>query len=150
MLHLDATTPPEQQWKAECAQHRIIAQLAPCYTPIACVHPRYRWSWGERWHLTLTLETWSDPPVWHTTAALLEDLIGSENEWGMPEQGLLATQAWDVTQWEEARHLLADALGEILRPNDDSQEAEEIKGLFGLHWRIKADAPVAKFLKEPT
>ena len=137
----------EQEWKAHCARQRDIARFAPCYAPIQCVHPRYRWTREGRWHLTFTLETWCAPPVWHATVVLLEDLKGTENKWGMPEQGLLATSVWDIAQWDEARHLLADAMGEILRPNDDSQQAEEVVGLFGTHWRIVADAPLAKFLK---
>lgn len=137
---------PEQEWKAKCQQQRTIARFAPCYTPVACLDPCYRWSREGRWHLSLTLETWCAPPVWHATAALLEDLKHSDNEWGMPEQGLLATQVWDTEQQEQARHLLADAMGEILRPNDESQQAEEIKGLFCLHWRIFVDMPILQFL----
>jgi hypothetical protein len=137
-----------ESFKKKCAKQRGIAQRFPAYDRNMVLIDEYRWKMGP-WHLMFMLETWNKRrQVWHGSAAVLE-LIGHTPVEDVPEQrdlkyklevpqeAWLATCSWEPEHFEQARYILAEVFGPILRPGDDHQQALETTGLWSLHHHLK-------------
>lgn len=137
------------KFKAKCRDQRRIAERWPAYDKRMGTVEEYACQLGP-WHLVFLLEVWDEPAMWHGSAAILEQ-IGTQsvkfeqNNWGfkagtiaeIPQDALLSIQSWVPEHFEQARFILAEVFGPILRPGDDHQQAEETTGLWALHWRVK-------------
>jgi len=90
----------------------------------------YTFKWGK-YYIEITLRKYPDrPPNWHSQVTILEDI--GELEYGAAKQALLAIESWTPTDYQEAREILGEALGdEIVRT---TQQVVEHKGQWSLHW----------------
>ncbi len=125
-------------WKKTAQRQREYARIHPCATPQQALDPRYSFRCGPKWNFVLTYEAFWEHPRWHVTATVCE-VIGSENEFGLPREGLLVTKVWTMEHYREARDLMAMVLGEVLR--DPQQLVQETRGLFALHWITRDPQP---------
>ncbi len=139
-----------EKWRERCAEQRGIAQQWPAYDARMSSVDEYGFRIGP-WSLRLILEIWQKPYMWHSSAAIFEH-IGYETmaiSEGMyrggkvevPQDALLAVKSWVPEHFEQARYLMAEALGPELKAGDKFQVAEEHQGLWCLHWRIKYQEP---------
>lgn len=131
-----------RRFKKKCEDQRRIAEKWPAYDRRMAAVEEYCWTMGP-WRLIFMLETWSKP-VWHGSASVQEE-IGTQtivqSKWGseaveIPQDALLATQSWHPEHFEQARFILAEVFGPILRPGDDHQRALETVGLMALHHQV--------------
>ena len=49
---------------------------------------------------------------------------------------MLALRSWERIHFEQARYILAECLGPLLRPGDSHQQAKETRGTVSLHWEL--------------
>lgn len=143
-------------WKAKCEEQRRIAQRWPAYDPRMSTVEDYGWKLGP-WSLRLVLEVWKSRRnelgnyVWHGSVACI-DQIGYETvtinegmhkgtKFEIPQDALLAVKSWEPEHFQQARYILAEMFGPILRPGDDHQQAVETLGLFTMQWRVKYEGP---------
>ena len=143
-----------RRFKKRCEDQRRIAEKWPAYDPRMGMVEEYRWRLGP-WAVCFMLETWKRP-TWHGSAAILEEIAQQTvvpSKWGsalveIPQDALLATASWVPEHYEQARFILAEVFGPILRPGDDQQEALETVGLWGLHWHLKYEGkpPEVRYL----
>jgi hypothetical protein len=130
------------KWKERCAEQRKIAETYPAYDLRMSSVDEYGWTLGP-WSLRLVLEIWQKPFMWHASAAIVEQIgyesvtLNSRQKVELPQDALLSVSAWVPEHYEQARFVLAEMLGPALRPNDDSQRAEEYLGLWAMHHRVK-------------
>jgi hypothetical protein len=129
------------RFKAKCEDQRRIATKWPAYDARMAGVDVFGWLLGP-WSLRFMLEVWQKPFVWHGSAAILEQ-IGYTTETGklgmkyeVPQDAMLSTSSWVEEHKEQARFILAEIFGEILRPNDKFQPANETIGLLCMHWHV--------------
>jgi hypothetical protein len=127
-----------QAFKAKCADQRKIALEWPAFDRRMGACEEFHWTMGP-WSLTFCLEIWRDKPTWHGSAAVVEE-IGYETVTGnlgmkyeVPKDALLSTSSWTNVHKEQARFVLAEVFGDILRPGDKFQPANEVLGLWAMH-----------------
>jgi hypothetical protein len=124
-------------FKKKCREQREIARKYPAYDRRMATCEDYSWKLGP-WSLTFCLEVWREPLVWHGSAAIIEQIGYQSVEWGktraeIPQDALLSTSSWVEDHREQARFILGEIMGDILRPGDDRQRALEILGLWAMH-----------------
>jgi hypothetical protein len=131
-------------WKERCADQRKIAEEYPAYDPRMALVEEYQFNIGP-WRLVFYLEVWGKKPMWHGGASIQEQVAyetvtitegmyaGTKME--VPQDALLAVSSWMPEHFEQARYILAEVFGPILKPGDKFQPAEETRGLFTLQWR---------------
>jgi len=142
--NLDFSDRPDiRRFKRKCEEQRKLAERYPAYDSRMGMVEEYGWRLGP-WSLRFCLETWKRP-VWHGSAAIFEE-VGAEtvvpSKWGsqvveIPQDALLATTSWVPEHYQQARFILAQIFGPILRPGDQQQGALETVALWGLHWHVK-------------
>ena len=126
-------------WKERCADQRKIAESWPAYDPRMIMCEDYYWKIGP-WSVGLVLWIWQKPFMWDASATIAEH-IGYETvamDQGMykgakvevPQDAMLAVSSWHPEHHEQARFLLNEILGPILRPGDKLQQATEVDTLF--------------------
>ena len=128
------------RFKKKCEDQRKLAEKWPAYDKRMAFVEDYRWQMGP-WALAFMLETWGKEPVWHGSAAVVE-LVGHTTvdhklRMEVPQEALLATTSWDPEHFRQARYILAEVFGPILRPGDKHQPALETKALWALHHHVK-------------
>lgn len=130
-----------ETFKAKCADQRKIAQRYPAYDRRMGTVQEFHWRLGP-WSLMFMLEVWKKPYHWHGSAAIMEQ-IGYETVTGtlgmkyeVPQDALLATKEWIDEHYEQARFILGEVFGDILRPGDKHQPATEYIGLTAMHWLV--------------
>ncbi len=139
-----------EKWQLRCAEQRAVAQQWPAYDRRMSSVDEYGFKIGP-WSLRLVLEIWRKPYIWHSSAAIFEQIgyesvnidkgfyAGSKVE--VPQDALLAVTSWVPEHFEQARYLMAEALGPELKAGDKFQAAEEHQGLWALHWNVKYQGP---------
>lgn len=137
-------------WREKCADQRKIALTCPAFDPRMSSVQEYGFKIGP-WSLRLVLEIWKRPYLWHASAAIVEHVsyetiavdegIYKGLKVEVPQDALLAVSSWVDEHFQQARFLMAEMMGEYLRPGDKHQPAEEHVGLWALHWRIPFDGP---------
>lgn len=132
------------KWKEQCADQRKVAETYPAYDARMSSVDEFGWKLGP-WSLRLVLEIWQKPFLWHASAAIFEHIAyetvtidqglykGAKVE--VPQDALLALSSWHEEHHEQARFVLNEILGPILRPGDKHQPAEEFDGLWAKHVR---------------
>lgn len=127
------------KWKERCADQRKVAETYPAYDKRMITCEEYQWKLGP-WHLCLTLNIWKKPFVWNASAAIFEQIAyetvtvndgphkGLKME--VPQDALLAMSSWVEEHHQQARYILNEMLGPVLRPGDKQQQAVEYDGLF--------------------
>ena len=137
-------------FKAKCRDQREIARRWPAYDPRMVGVEEFGWRLGP-WSLRFALEIWGEPR-WHGSAAVLEEIgsetldIGNGAKVDVPQDALLAVSSWSPEHFEQARFILAETFGPILRPHDKFQPALETMGLWCMHWQIPYEG--ARFWKK--
>ena len=129
------------EFKTRCVTQREFAERHPAYTKTMWRDRNYHWSVGG-WGCCFMLETWGEVPLWHGSVSILEDnyqTIDCKLRLEVPRARLLPTCDWDRDHFDQARFLLAEMFGPIIRPNDNSQRAMDTTGLYGLHWTVDYD-----------
>lgn len=133
-----------------CEDQRRIALRYPAYDRRMSGVEEYGTKIGP-WSLRLLLETWTKPYWWHASAACfhqvgyetvpfdLGPLAGARVE--VPQDALIAVQSWEPEHYEQARYIMAQLLGPYLKPGDKFQPAEERRGLWALHWKVRFEGP---------
>ena len=115
----------------------------------------YHWRVGP-WGLGFMLETWErkpledDPlppgPLWHGDVMIREETdyrtIDVHRRIEVPQFHLLSIQEWEPTHYEQAKFLLAEMFGPILRSGDQHQGALQILGSTAMHWYVRHEGPV--------
>lgn len=148
------TEEQRQEWRDACQRQRIIARTCLCADAAQSLDPQYtvrHHMEDQEWAVGLTLELINFQPVWHGWVSVLQDLPMQRGTWGAPERRYLPTHLWQREHFDNARDLLGDVFGPLIRPKDDQQEAHESKGNTSLHWLIPFDAEQEKlfhFLQE--
>jgi hypothetical protein len=139
-----------RRWKQLCEDQRHVALRWPAYDPRMSGVEEYGFRLGP-WSLRLVLEIWYKPYFWHASAACFEQIgfetvpfeagpmAGAKVE--VPQDALIAVSSWEPEHFEQARYIMAEMVGPYLTPGDKFQPAEERKGLWALHWRIRYDGP---------
>lgn len=129
-----------ERFKKICADMRAIAKRYPAYDGRMCDVEEYGRTIGP-WSVRFTLEVFATP-IWHGSAAIIEQ-IGYQTETGtlgmkyeVPQDALLSVSSWHPEHHEQARYILAEIFGDILRPADDHQPAKEHIGLWCMHWQV--------------
>lgn len=128
-----------EEWRQVCKAQRQMAQAFPCYVPLMVFEDRFQWQYTDRWVIKFVLETWCAPARWHGSIVLFEDVPNTENQYGLPQKAHLPPSQWTPEHFQEARALLADVFGPILRPGDNSQKALDYTGPDCLHWVVPCD-----------
>ena len=127
------------RFKKKCVDQRRIAEQWPAYDRNMALVDEYRWRLGP-WALSFMLEVWAEP-VWHGSAAILETIgyTTVDPKWRteIPQDALLSINSWVPEHFEQARFILAEIFGPILKPGDQHQPALETKGVMALHWHVK-------------
>lgn len=135
-----------RRWQKLCEDQRRIALKWPAYDPRMSGVEEYGFRLGP-WSLRLLLEIWAKSYWWHASAACIHQvgyetvpfdsgpLAGSRVE--VPQDALIAVQSWEPEHFEQARYLMAEMVGPYLKAGDKFQPAEERRGLWALHWKIK-------------
>ena len=133
-------------WRERVESQRKIALQWPAYDKRMSAVEEYGFKLGP-WSLRLVLEIWKKPYVWHASAAIFEQVAyetvafdqgpmkGAKVE--VPQDALLAVSSWVPEHVEQARFILGEVLGPILRPGDEHQRAEEFFGLWAMHHRVR-------------
>jgi hypothetical protein len=127
-------------WRERAAEHRAIAEKWPAYDKRMVTVTDYRFELGP-WHVTFILEIWKEP-VWVGSVSIQEQIgfetikIQHGHKIEIPKEALLAISSWSPEHFEQARFILGEVFGPILRPGDDHQPALEFKGLMTLQWRV--------------
>lgn len=136
-----------ERFRKKCVDQRKIAQRWPAYDRRMASVEEYGWRLGP-WTVRFMLETWKKP-VWHGSAAVIEQ-VGYQtvvpSKWGselieIPQDALLATKSWEPEHFQQARYILAEVFGPILRPGDKTQEALETLALWAMHWHVPYEGP---------
>ena len=134
-------------WLRKCEQQRKIAQTALCTHPKLAYLPCYRWqqvsfeNQHKLWSFCLVLETFTRPYQWHVSISVIADIPSTENEFGLPEQGSPFTEHWSDDDRKEAREMISEVLGSLLRHSDDSQIVMVQQGLSALHFMVAYEGP---------
>lgn len=133
-------------WKEKCADQRKIAEEWPAYDPKMLGVEEYGWKIGP-WSVRLTLDIWKKPYMWHASAAIVEHVayetvtvnegIYKGVSMEVPQDALLAVSSWVEEHHQQARFLLNEMLGPILRPDDKQQQALEHDGLWAKQVLVK-------------
>lgn len=129
------------EWLETCQRQRLVARAAPCLTNGDKQLPQYYFrhlDTDREWSLSMTLEVSTSGLVWHGCASVLQD-VPTGGPFAAVEQRLLPLQLWTKEHFTDARAILADLFGELIRPNDNSQEAHELRAWVVLHWFIPYD-----------
>lgn len=127
-------------WKDKCAEQRKIAKQWPAYDKRMITCEEYQFAIGP-WHLVFCLEIFSKP-AWVGSASIQEEVAyetvtGAHGEkFEVPQDALLAVSSWHSEHFEQARFILAEVFGDILRPGDKHQPALEKRGLMTLQWVV--------------
>lgn len=134
-----------QTFKAKCEDQRKIANRWPAYDPRMGTVEEYQWFMGP-WHLTFMLETWTKRPMWHGSAACIVQVGTRTVKMGKfkveePRDDFLDIRRWEPEHYEQARFILAEVFGPIIRPNDDNQRVQERTGAWGLHHYVLYEGP---------
>jgi len=131
-------------WKEKCEDQRKIALTYPAYDPKMATVREYQFNIGP-WRIVFYLEVWDKKPMW-VGGASIQEHVGYETvtvDSGLykglraevPQDALLATSSWVSEHFEQARFILAEVFGDILKPGDKFQPAQEAIGLFTMQWR---------------
>lgn len=127
-----------ETFKNQCELQRSIAAASPIVTKQRNRLGKYRWRLGP-WRLCFVLETWVDP-LWHGSVYVYEEVgyktVDHKLRLEMPEDKALFTDDWTPRHFEQARFLLAEMFGPIIRPGKDQQVLESV-ALLGLHWHTR-------------
>lgn len=129
-----------RRWKKTCEDHRKIAERWPAYDRRMINVEEYKMELGP-WRLVFCLEIWNKP-MWHGSASIQEQIAyetvtgPSGEKLEVPQDALLAISSWVPEHYEQARFILAEMFGPILRSGDKHQPAQEFIGLFTLQWRV--------------
>lgn len=142
-----------EAFKAKCSDQREVAKRWPAYDRRMGLCEEYGWQLGP-WLLTFCLEVWRPQAVWHGSAAVTEEIwqtvigktatrgpISKPIKYEVPVRALLDSKDWILEHKEQARFILAEVFGDILRPGDAHQPATEIMGPWTMHWYIPHDGP---------
>lgn len=124
------------EFKRQCIAHREVARRFPAYDKEMATLDDYHWILGD-WSLSFLLETWAKP-VWHGSVAVLDVpyKVNTIIRVDLPAPQPLWTKDWDEDHFKQARFLLAEMFGPILRPGDKSQHATDTVGPMALHWHV--------------
>lgn len=132
--------PDIARWKERCAEQRKIAETYPAFDKRMVTVEEYRWTLGP-WTIMFMLEIW-DKPVWRASVSIQEQIayetveLENKAKIEVPQDALLAVSSWVPEHFEQARFILGEVFGPILRPGDDHQKALEFQGLMCLQWII--------------
>src|SRR5262245_31247372 len=85
------------------------------------------------WSMSLTVDTFDGAPEWHASIAMIDDFPGTENEFGLPDQGMAFVISWNKEDFQEAKELMAELFDGIIRPDDNQQIVRVHEGLSALH-----------------
>jgi hypothetical protein len=128
-------------FKKDCENHRVLAKFSPVVDKNMVLWPEYHWRLG-RWHLAFMKEVWRRP-VWHGSVTVFDEvghrLVDVKRRLEVPHDEWLTTTDWEPKHLDQARFLLAQMFGPILRPNDKHQPALETRAFKALHWHIPVD-----------
>jgi len=129
-----------KRWKHKCEEQRRIALKWPAFDKRMLTCEEYHFSIGP-WQLVFCLEIF-DKPMWVGSASIQEQIAyetytGEHGErFEVPQDALLSVSSWVPEHFEQARYILAEVFGDILRPGDKFQPAKETEGLFTFQWRV--------------
>jgi hypothetical protein len=129
------------RWKEMAMDHRKIAAAYPCYDRRMISVEDYWFKLGP-WRIGFCLEIWS-LPMWVGSASIQEQIgyetieLEGKGKIEVPQDALLSISSWTPEHFEQARFILGETFGPILRPGDDHQQALEYRGLFTLQHRVK-------------
>jgi len=132
-------------WKRMCADHRAIAERWPAYDKRMVGVEDYWFKLGP-WRICFMLEIW-DKPLWVGSVSIQEQIgyesVGLENggRIEVPQDAMLAISSWVPEHFEQARFILGELFGPILRPGDDHQPAMEFQGLMTFQHRVPYEGP---------
>lgn len=128
-------------FKRQCVEQRALALRYPAYDKGMAQVEEYHWRLGD-WSLGFMLETWGDP-LWHGSAAVLDVPYKTDPTLRLevPKPQPLFIDDWDADHFAQARFLLAEMFGPIIRPGDNSQRAQEALGALAMHWYVRHDYP---------
>jgi hypothetical protein len=135
--------PPQNELEILGQQMRAHAIADPCIIAEDCFDPRFYRRLGEDYSVSVTIEFFAmskkavPPPRWHGSVCILHE-IGSGNEFGMPEQAILATFQWAEEQKKIAREILGYLLGPVIY--EEKQVVQDVLDRMSLHWFTTAKA----------
>lgn len=127
-------------WKKMAEDHRSIARRWPAYDKRMCMVEDYWFKLGP-WRVCFLLEIW-DKPLWVGSISIQEQIgyetveLENKQKIEVPQDALLAVSSWSPEHFEQARFILGEVFGNILRPGDQHQPALEFRGLMTFEWRV--------------
>lgn len=128
------------RWKQMCAEHRLIAERWPAYDRAMVTVEDYWFKLGP-WRIGFCLEIWAKP-MWVGSTSIQEQIgyetveLTNKQKIEVPQDALLSISSWTPEHFEQARFILGETFGPILRPNDPHQAALEFSGLMTFQWRV--------------
>lgn len=98
------------------------------------------------WRAIFLLATYLPKSEWQGSVSLLEQ-VGYKRViipdgkfkggwFDRPDDEYLPLKQWEREHWEQARFILAELFGDIIRPGDNSQRAVEVDSENVLAWRV--------------
>ncbi len=127
-------------WRQMCADHRAIAERWPAYDRRMVSVEDYWFKLGP-WRIGFCLEIWNKP-IWVGSVSIQEQIgyetveLNNKARIEVPQDALLSISSWVPEHFEQARFILGELFGPILRPNDPHQAALEFSGLMTFQWRV--------------
>ena len=128
------------RWRERCAEQRKIAEEYPAFDKRMVTVEEYQWNLGP-WRIIFCLEIWS-APRWNASVSIQEEVahetveLGNGQKAEIPQDAMLMLSSWSPEHFEQAKFILGEVFGPILRPGDDHQKALEFHGLNALHWIV--------------
>lgn len=139
-----------RRWKVACEDARRIAKQWPAYHPRMIMVEEYQRRLGP-WRTIFCLETYLPRPCWTGSASILEQVAERRivipsgrlkgGYFDAPDDDYLMVKQWEPQHFEQARFLLAELFGELIRPGDNNQRCEESQSDHLLVWRVPFEGP---------
>ena len=141
-----------RRWQRMCQDARNIAREYPAYDYRMMMCEEYARQLGP-WYTIFALETFLKKPCWVGSASILEQ-VGERRIvipdgplkggfYDAPKDEYLTIAQWEPEHFEQARFLLAELFGELIRPGDDSQRCEEtaLPQMHTMIWQVPYEGP---------
>lgn len=123
-----------REWIEGCKKRREWVLTHPLQHPRMIVLPQYLFKQKSfhlpyvEWHVRFGLHTWARPPFWEASITMITDYPDTENKFGLPDEGTPFFINWTHDQKKEARNMLNDVFGPIIRHADDTQRLYVTEG----------------------
>src|SRR5260221_10131616 len=131
-----------REWQNLCSQKREFALTHPLRHEKLIVLPEFHFTQRSfhlpyvEWHIRFGLHGWAQPKYWEASITLVTDYPDTENKFGEPDKGTPFFINWEPEQKKEARLMLNDVFGDIIRYADDNQRVFVFEGSTHLLLRV--------------